>query len=110
MLFGRSTELALGRRVLEQASEGRGGTLVLSGEPGIGKSALASALRDVAETAGARIAFGRAWEVGGAPTYWPWTQALADLGIRLEEVMGSASGELAAARRLVAFDHITHTI
>jgi hypothetical protein len=110
MLFGRSAELRAGQTLIEQAAASRGGVLVLSGEPGIGKSALARALGDAAEAAGGRVAFGRAWEVGGAPAYWPWTQALLDVGIELEPLLGSASGEMAAAQRLVAFDRVVRAV
>lgn len=110
MLFGRSAELRTGQALIEQAAASRGGVLVLSGEPGIGKSALARALGDAAEAAGGRVAFGRAWEVGGAPAYWPWTQALLELGIELEALLGSASGEMAAAQRLVAFDRVVRAV
>ncbi|MFF4342791.1 ATP-binding protein [Kitasatospora sp. NPDC001540] len=40
MLHGRTTETAAIDRLLDDAREGRGGALVLRGEPGIGKSAL----------------------------------------------------------------------
>ncbi len=110
MLFGRSAELRAGQALIEQAAASRGGVLVLSGEPGIGKSALARALADAAEAAGGRVAFGRAWEVGGAPAYWPWTQALLELGLELESLLGNASGEMAAAQRLVAFDRVVRAV
>lgn len=48
MLLGRATERAAVRSLLDRARIGAGGSLVLSGEPGIGKSAL---LDDAAEQA-----------------------------------------------------------
>jgi len=47
-----------------------------------------------------------AWEVGGAPAYWPWSQALGELGLDLDELLGNASGDMASAQRLVAFDRV----
>jgi len=56
------------------ASEGR--LLMISGEPGVGKSRLARQAVIYAEQKGARALWGRCWEHGGAPPYWPWVQAL----------------------------------
>ncbi|HEY1780338.1 MAG TPA: AAA family ATPase [Roseiarcus sp.] len=56
------------------ASEGR--LLMLSGEPGVGKSRLARQAAAYAEKRGVRALWGRCWEHGGAPPYWPWVQAL----------------------------------
>src|SRR5262249_35038378 len=33
-----------------------------------------------AEAAGVAVAWGRSWEAGGAPAYWPWIQVLRALG------------------------------
>ena len=56
------------------ASEGR--LVMVSGEPGVGKSRLARQAAAYAEQKGARALWGRCWEHGGAPPYWPWVQAL----------------------------------
>jgi predicted ATPase len=56
------------------ASEGR--LLTVSGEPGVGKSRLARQAAAYAEQKGARTLWGRCWEHGGAPPYWPWVQTL----------------------------------
>ena len=56
------------------ASQGR--LLMISGEPGVGKSRLARQAVAYAEQKGARALSGRCWEHGGAPPYWPWVQAL----------------------------------
>lgn len=110
MLFGRGAELEVGMRAFEQAALGRGQTLVLFGEPGIGKSTLARAIGDAAEAKGARVAMGRAWEVGGAPPYWPWSRALAELDLDLDALLGNATTEMAGAQRVVAFDRVTRAI
>jgi hypothetical protein len=109
-LFGRTEPLAAAARALEDAEGGRGNTLVVSGEAGIGKSALARTLAGQAEARGARVGFGRAWEVGGAPAYWPWSQALAQLGLDFDELLGSASGEMASAQRLVTFGRVVRAV
>ena len=73
---GRVHELAVLHEALEEAVAGRGGLVLIAGEPGIGKSRLADALAERARAAGARVLVGRCWEAGGAPAYWPWAQAL----------------------------------
>ena len=45
MLQGRDSELARVARLLADASEGRGGALLLHGQPGVGKSALLAEVR-----------------------------------------------------------------
>ena len=50
--------------------------MLIGGEPGIGKSRLAEELASRAKERGAEVHWGRCWEAGGAPPYWPWAQAL----------------------------------
>jgi tetratricopeptide (TPR) repeat protein len=59
--------------------EGRGTVLLLSGEPGIGKSTLARLIARLSGENGLPVFWGFAWEAGGAPAYWPWTQLLRSL-------------------------------
>lgn len=80
MLVGRNGPLSSLRAALEQCALGRGTLAVVSGEAGIGKTALVTALTDEAAQAGAvRVTVGRAWEHGDAPAYfpvWSWLRAL----------------------------------
>ncbi len=73
---GRAGEVAELTAALDNALAGRGGLYLLAGEPGIGKTRLAEELAALARERGARVLWGRCWEAGGAPAYWPWTQAL----------------------------------
>jgi len=57
-------------------AEGRGSVWFLTGEPGIGKSRLAEEVGVLAREHGMRTFWGRCWEAGGAPAYWPWVQVL----------------------------------
>lgn len=75
-LVGRARELAELRSGLEGALAGRGRLFLLMGEPGIGKTRLAEELARDAEGSGATTLWGRCWEGGGAPAYWPWIQAV----------------------------------
>jgi DNA-binding winged helix-turn-helix (wHTH) protein len=75
-LLGRERELReLGER-LSELELGVGGVVLVTGEPGIGKTSLAEALAARASERGIEVIWGRAWEEGGAPPFWPWVQVL----------------------------------
>lgn len=105
-LYGRASEIeAAGVRVAE-AHAGTGRLLLFTGEPGIGKSRLAEYVAGEAAALGARVAWGRCWEAGGAPAYWPWIQLFRELGLDADPFAG-ATHELwagAAETRFAAFD------
>jgi DNA-binding SARP family transcriptional activator len=73
---GRQHELGVLARALDDVLAGRGRVVLVGGEPGIGKSRLAEELAATAAECGAQVGWGRSWEGGGAPPYWPWVQAL----------------------------------
>lgn len=75
-LYGRDRELAELRTGLEDVLEGRGRFFLISGEPGIGKTRLVNEIAEIATPTGAKAFWGRCWEAGGAPAYWPWIQIL----------------------------------
>lgn len=75
-IAGRERELVRLQATLDEATAGRGRIVLVTGEPGIGKTTLAQAFSDDARGAGARVVWGRCWEAGGAPAYWPWIQVL----------------------------------
>ena len=73
---GREREISELEAALGHTFEGRGSVYLIGGEPGIGKSRLADELSRLARDRHARVLWGRCWEAGGAPAYWPWVQAL----------------------------------
>jgi len=76
MLVGRDEQLARLRTALESSLQGRGRLALISGDAGIGKTALAEEISAAASAAGALAVWGRCLEGEGAPPYWPWTQVL----------------------------------
>src|SRR6266511_9226 len=62
--------------LLAGAAGGRRRLFLIAGEPGIGKTWLAEHLAGHATRRGARVLWGRCWEAGGAPPFWPWTQVI----------------------------------
>ena len=64
------------RGLLEDALAGQGRLLLLSGDPGIGKTRTAEQLSTYARVRGARVYWGRCHEGEGQPPYWPWAEAL----------------------------------
>lgn len=75
-LVGRDAALAVLHGALAAARHGQGRTVLLAGEPGIGKTALAQRVARDAGADGAIVLWGQCWEGDGAPAYWPWVQVL----------------------------------
>jgi predicted ATPase len=76
VFVGRDRELGELDAALTDAVAGRGGLFLLVGDPGIGKTRLAEEFCAHAQAAGALTLWGRCWEGGGAPAFWPWVQVV----------------------------------
>jgi len=100
-IVGRARELEVFRAAFDRMLAGRRQLVLISGEPGIGKTRCAEALAEVAEDQGALVLWGRCREEAGAPPYWPWVQVLRAYidASSLDEVrlnMGTAAKDIAA--------------
>ncbi len=73
---GRELEMAVLNATLDGAFKGRGSLLMLTGEPGIGKTRLAQQVVSRAVIRGAAALRGSCHEGLQTPAYWPWAQAI----------------------------------
>jgi hypothetical protein len=92
-LIGRDEVLAVLRASFDQATAGRGHLVLIGGEAGIGKTAVAGAAADWAAAQGALVLWGRCSETEGVPAFWPWAQvvraAAAEAGARPPDAIGA---------------------
>jgi len=99
-LHGRTVELHEIVPAFERVRRGSSTTFALVGEPGIGKTRLAEEVTKRASDVGFAACWGRAWEAGGAPAYWPWRilfDAMPALGGARAGALGTLWGKSATA-------------
>lgn len=124
---GRAEPLARLGAAYATASSGWAGLTLVTGEAGIGKTALLRRFAADAAAQGAAVAWGTCWDGDQAPGWWPWTQALREL-LRLAEVPAAevpdglalilpelagtepASGDVGTAEKVRAFDAVVHLL
>ena len=76
VFVARNREMDLLKGAVEDAISGQGRMVALAGEPGIGKTRCAQEVAVYAELRGVKVLWGRCYEEGGMPPYWPWVQAI----------------------------------
>ena len=101
-LVGRDSELALLDGLLREAARGRGGAVLIEGEPGIGKSTLVHAATAAAPEAGCQVFWGVGDELGTALPLLPFLEALRvrepSVNARRNTIVGLLRGEIATDR------------
>jgi tetratricopeptide (TPR) repeat protein len=110
---GRVPEIGELRAALEEAASGRGSLVLVTGEPGIGKTRLMGELAQSALEDGFGVLVGRCSEEGGAPAYWPWIQVVRAAGGELEQLAGATPAATAVdpeSRRFGLFDAVTQFV
>jgi DNA-binding CsgD family transcriptional regulator len=75
-LIGRDSEMALLTGLIREVSRGRGSSILIEGEPGIGKSALVRAAVAEAPEAGCQVFWGAGDELGQALPLLPFLDGL----------------------------------
>lgn len=87
LFVGRRGELTRLIHAFELACAKQGGLVLLSGEPGMGKTCLAEQFATAVRLRGGEVWTGRAWDSGGAPALWPWLEAIR-CGLELRDSQG----------------------
>ncbi|MQA11650.1 MAG: AAA family ATPase [Pseudonocardiaceae bacterium] len=95
---GRDEQLTELGRLLDSARDGAGVVVLLDGEPGVGKTALANEVVHRARESGWTTAWGGCLEGEGAPPYWPWIQILRDLGDPADTLVAPRSSDDVSSR------------
>jgi eukaryotic-like serine/threonine-protein kinase len=76
VFVGRDDEMEQLRLSVDSAFSGKGQVVLVSGEPGIGKTTLVSEVATYAAMRGAQVLWSRNYEVSGRPPYWAWIQLI----------------------------------
>ncbi len=101
-LVGRDSEMALLTGLIREAARGRGGSVLIEGEPGIGKSALVRAAAAGAPGAGCQVFWGAGDELGQALPLLPLLDGLRvrepSANPRRNTIIQLLRGEVAADR------------
>ena len=101
-LVGRDNEMALLTGLIREVARGRGGSVLIEGEPGIGKSALVRAAVAEAPEAGCQVFWGAGDELGQELPLLPFLDALRvrepSANPRRNAIVGLLRGEVAADR------------
>jgi hypothetical protein len=99
VLVGRRLATSGLRSAVDAAISGDGGVILLAGEAGMGKTALAAEAAAYAKARGAAAVWGACWEGEGTPGYWPWIQVVRELardGGEGDAVLAGLAGEYGA--------------
>jgi DNA-binding SARP family transcriptional activator len=88
---GRTEQLSRLGRAWSSTRSGQAALVLVSGEPGIGKTRMVEEL--ARQLPSADVAWGRCWEGEGAPSFWPWIQVLRDLGASYPGGLEAAAAE-----------------
>lgn len=104
-LIGREPVLAGATAVLDGALAGSGRLVLVTGDPGIGKTALVREIATIARGRGAHVVWTSCPPGGGAPAYWPWPQVVRAL--EHGEASRRAAAMLAGSRQSAAPDDAT---
>ncbi|MFC0110679.1 ATP-binding protein [Kibdelosporangium aridum] len=99
-IVGRADELAQLRAALLAASAGSGRLVLVSGDAGIGKTRLATAVAEMAAEYDVPVARGYAVDDPGMPPLWPWRRLARDVpslagALAADAALGSALARFA---------------
>src|SRR5262249_54305850 len=76
VFVGRAAELGQLTAGLDALSSRRGSLALVTGDAGVGKTALVEKVAMIAHQRGIEVLWGHCWESGDTPPYWAWVQIL----------------------------------
>ena len=99
-LIGREKELGDARAFLARLATGRGGVLLIGGEPGVGKTRLSTTILEEARAQRALCVTGHCYEMEGMPPFTPFAEILDTVARQVSlrtfrDVLGDAASEIA---------------
>lgn len=108
VLVGRDRETRVLKDALAAAARSERAVVVITGEPGIGKTRLLEELVTHTVAAGGVACWGRTWEVGQTPPFHPWIEVLAALEVPGDRApaFGSLAPQADRALRLEHFSQV----
>ena len=84
LLVGREREQTILKTQLDRMLAGQGGTILVGGDAGIGKTTLVEDLSVHAEASGVLVLWGHAYDLSVTPPYGPWLKILGNsIGVQL---------------------------
>lgn len=95
---GRARDLATLIEGIRRSIDGEPEAFLVSGRAGVGKTMLVTEAAGEAKRLGAAVLWGRCWEEGTAPPFWPWLEILR----QARDIGGIAEEDRRPARDLVA--------
>lgn len=113
-MVGRGSVLAICGMALRRARTGQGSLLLVTGEPGIGKTTLLLAAAAEAREQGCAVAWAACPEEDAAPAFWPLVQLLSGIAhpatrTARAELSGGAPATT-SQNRFVLFDRVVTAI
>ena len=112
---GRAAEVARLRDHLDAAAKGHGRSVLVCGEPGVGKSRLAQVAVEHARCLDFTVVWGRCLETEGAPPFWPWIQVVRGLASSLpnsgtSSALAALTGASPDGDRFRLFDTVSQVL
>ncbi|HVW39943.1 MAG TPA: AAA family ATPase [Amycolatopsis sp.] len=107
-LLGRGLVSAALHRAIDAAVAGQGGLILLAGEPGIGKTAVAAEAAAYARESGVDTAWGACAD--SAPGFWPWREILRQATGEPEPLDAPEPAGNAVDARLRLFDGVADAL
>lgn len=96
-LIGRDQQVRILQDLITRTLDSHGGLALISGDAGVGKTALAATAAQHAQSRGLLVLNGACWDPGSAPDYWPWVQVVRALRSGASATAWEAGNEIGSS-------------